>query len=210
LAHSASSVSFPFDRPAQMKHPSASRENDRLFRAANAAWDRGDLRLAFDLFSRAAEAGDRFSQLDLGYFFDTGLYVRKDKEEALRWYHKAYRQGEASAANNIATVHRDSGELRKMIWWFRRAAALGEDDTFFELGRCYEMGLGVRKNFDTAKRLYRRVLRSRDVVVENTRVQAGKRLARLEGLATKAEPGGCTSRRKSSFRGNSGPPARRQ
>jgi uncharacterized protein len=170
--------------------------HDRLFRAANAAWDRGDLRRAFEVFSRAAEAGDRFSQLDLGYFFDTGLYVRKDKEKALHWYHRAYRQGEASAANNIATVQRERGQHGKMVWWFRRAAALGEDDAFFELGRCYEMGLGVRKNFDTAKRLYRRVLTSRDVI-EDTREQAGKRLAKLEKLETSTEPGGCSGRRDS-------------
>ena len=170
--------------------------HDRLFRAANAAWDRGDLRRAFDLFSRAAEAGDRSSQLDLGYFFDTGLYVRKDKEKALHWYHRAYQQGEASAANNIATLQRERGQHGRMVWWFRRAAALGEDDALFELGRCYEMGLGVRKNFDTAKRLYRRVLTSRDVI-EDTREQAGKRLAKLEKLETSAEPGGCSGGRDS-------------
>jgi uncharacterized protein len=153
--------------------------HDRWFRAANVAWDRGDLRRAFDLFSRAAEAGDRASQLDLGYFFDTGLYVRADKAQALHWYHKAYRQGDEGAANNIAIIHREMGQTGKMIWWFRRAAALGEHDAFFELGRCYELGLGVPRNFDKAKRLYRRVLTSRDVI-ENTREQACQRLARLE------------------------------
>jgi uncharacterized protein len=166
-----------------------SRMLDRLFRAANAAWDRGDLRRAFDLFSRAAEGGDRWSQLDLGYFFDTGLYVRTDKEKALHWYHKAYRQGEASAANNIAIIHRERGQLGKMIWWFRRTAALGEHEAFFELGRCYETGSGVPKDFDKAKRLYRRVLTSRDVI-ETIREQARERLAKLAKLESRAERGG--------------------
>jgi TPR repeat protein len=192
-----------------MKKSSASRKHDRLFRTANAAWDRGDLKRAFGLFLQAAKAGDPSSQLDLGYFFDTGLYVERDKQKALHWYHKAYCQGDAGAANNIATVHRESGELGKMVWWFRRAAALGDDDAFFELGRCYEKGLGVAKNVAKARRLYGRVLASRNVV-DNTREQAVNRLTNLEKLATKAEPGGCTGRRKSGSVGNSGPLARRQ
>ncbi len=61
----------------------AAKENDKLFVEANTAWDAGDLRRAFQLFSRAAELGDSSSQLDLGYFFDRGLHVKKDKTKAM-------------------------------------------------------------------------------------------------------------------------------
>jgi len=60
-----------------------SAEKNRLFNEAGAAWDKGGLRLAFTLFMQAAELGDRASQLDLGYFFDNGLFVKKDKRK--RW-----------------------------------------------------------------------------------------------------------------------------
>ncbi|HXJ76012.1 MAG TPA: sel1 repeat family protein, partial [Candidatus Dormibacteraeota bacterium] len=92
-----------------MKTKSKSKEDTSLFVRANAAWDRGDLRHAFELFSQAAEAGDASSQLDLGYFFDCGLHVKSDKTKAMHWYRQAYRRGEPGAANNIATLHRDSG-----------------------------------------------------------------------------------------------------
>jgi len=59
-----------------------SKKNDKLFVEANAAWDKGDLRRAFELFLQAAKLGDRSSQLDLGYFFDCGLHVKKDKKKA--------------------------------------------------------------------------------------------------------------------------------
>jgi len=50
-----------------MNPKAKARADDRLFRQANAAWDRGNLRRAFELFLRGAEAGDDGSQLDLGY-----------------------------------------------------------------------------------------------------------------------------------------------
>jgi hypothetical protein len=199
-----STFSSTYISEAQVKKSSATRKRDRLFRTADAAWDRGDLERAFGLFFQAAEAGDPFSQLNLGYFFDTGLYVDRDKQKALHWYHKAYCEGEAAGANNIATMHRQSGEFGKMVWWFRRAAALGNDDAFFELGRCYEEGLGVVKNVAKARRLYGRVLVSKNVM-HNTREQAVNRLANLEQLASKAEPGGCTRGRKPGSVRKSGP-----
>ena len=110
-----------------------SQEKNRLFTQANAAWDKGDLRQAFALFMQAAKLGDVSCQLDLGYFFDQGLSVKKDKKKALEWYRRAYRQGDAGAANNIATVYRDLGDTRKMLWWFRRAAAMGDLDVLLDL-----------------------------------------------------------------------------
>ena len=152
--------------------------NDELFKEANAAWDTGNLGRAYALFRQAAESGDRCSQLDLGYFFDLGLHVRKDKREALRWYRRAYWQGDAGAATNIATVYRDLGQLGRMVWWFRRAAAMGDGDALLDLGKCYETGRGVAKNLETAKGFYRRVLASSAVTIHSEE-QATERLAKL-------------------------------
>jgi TPR repeat protein len=156
----------------------ASKENDKLFVKANTAWDRGDLRRAFELFLCAAESGDSSSQLDLGYFFDRGLHVKKDKKKAMHWYYQAYRQGDAAAANNIATLHRDSGRLGKTVWWFRRAVAMGDHDALLDLGKCYETGVGLPKSPRQATLCYRRVLASKQVT-EFSKKQAQRRLARL-------------------------------
>jgi TPR repeat protein len=131
---------------------------ERLFVEANTAWDIGDLRLAFALFSETARLGDAASQVDLGYFGDNGLSVKKDKKKALTWYRKAYLQGDYSAANNIATVYRDWGDTNKMLWWFRRAAAMGDTVVMLDLGKRYESGLAVPVNIKKAKLYYGRVL----------------------------------------------------
>ncbi len=162
-----------------MKATARERANNRLFVRANTAWDRGDLRTAFELFMRAAETGDSSSQLDLGYFFDCGLCVKKDEKKALHWYYQAYRQGDAGAATNIATVHRDCGRTGRMIWWFRRAIAMGDHDALLDLGKLYESGIGVAKSPRRAQQCYRRILAS-EHVTESSREQATKRLSRLQ------------------------------
>jgi TPR repeat protein len=159
-------------------------ESKCLFNDANTAWDGGDLRKAFELFNQAAELGDSASQLDLGYFFDNGLYVKKDKKKALYWYRKAYIQGDASAANNIGTVYRDLGDKKKMVWWFRRAAALGDVDVLLDLGKLYEKGRDVPKNMAKAERFYRRVLLS-EYVTQGSKEEASNRLARLQAAKKK-------------------------
>jgi TPR repeat protein len=156
----------------------ASTENDRLFVDANDAWDKGDLKRAFTLFMRAARLGDRASQVDLGYFFDNGLYKKKDKKKAITWYRRAYLQGDAGAANNIGTVHRDLGNTRKMLWWFRRAAAMGDPDVLLDLAKRYESGIEVPRNLAKAKVFYRRIMRSRYATNEG-KAEAKSRLASL-------------------------------
>ncbi len=151
-------------------------EKSRLFNEADAAWDKGDLRQAFILFMQAAKLGDRASQLDLGYFFDNGLFVKKDKKKAMEWYYKAYRQDDAGGANNIGTVYRDFGETRKMLWWFRRAAAMGDLDALLDLGKRYEKGLAVPRNLAKAKVFYRRVLANK-CATHDDKAEARARLA---------------------------------
>ena len=161
---------------------SGSQEMNRLFTEANAAWDKGELQQAFVLFTQAARLGDRSSQLDLGYFYDQGLSVKKDKKKALEWYRRAYRQGDAGAANNIATVYRDFGNTRRMLWWFRQAAAMGDLDVLLDLGKRYEEGLAVPRNAARAKVFYRRVLADKCATEDDK----GEATTRLAGLRERA------------------------
>jgi len=131
---------------------------DRLFVDANSAWDRGDLITAYSLFTKSAELGDTGSQLDLGYFFHQGLFVRRNEKKAIEWYYKAYQNGNPGGANNIATVYRELGKRHKMFWWFRRAAEMGDSAVQLDLAHRYENGSGLPRNLKMALRFYRQVL----------------------------------------------------
>ncbi len=149
---------------------------DRHFKDACSAWDSGDLASAFALFSQAADAGDASWQINLGYFYDCGLYVARDRRLALYWYHQAYGQGEAAAASNIATIYRDSRDYGRMIWWWRAAARMGDGDALLEIGRCYESG--VPRDRDRAIASYVRLLAS-DHTTEASREEAETRIKHL-------------------------------
>jgi len=143
------------------------KRGDQLFRKACAAWDRGKLEQAFELFLKAAKVGDKSSQSNLGYFYDTGIYVSKNTKQALFWYRKAYRQGYFPAASNIATVYRDQGDSKRMVLWYKRAAALGDTDALFELGKRYQNGECVRKDLIKAKVFYQRILKHKYATEED-------------------------------------------
>jgi TPR repeat protein len=110
---------------------------DKLFLRADKEWDRGRLQSAFRMFLAGAKAGDRAAQTNIGYFYDMGIGTRRDKVTALYWYRRAYRRGDASAANNIATIWRDKHKPQRALAWFRRAVRLGDDSSNLDIAKHY-------------------------------------------------------------------------
>jgi TPR repeat protein len=110
---------------------------EKLFSRADREWDRGKLRSAFRLFLAAAKAGDRAAQTNIGYFYDNGIGIRRDQGAALYWYRRAYRRGDASAANNIATIWRDKNKPQRALAWFRRAVRLGSVGSNLDIAKHY-------------------------------------------------------------------------
>ena len=130
------------------------------FKKACELWDSGNLKEALQLFLKNAEQGDISSQINVGYFYDTGLGVRKNTEEALSWYRRAYRAGSAGAANNIGTIYRDRGQTQTALQWFKRSLKLGDDDSSLEIAKIY---LSRKKQRSSALKYLRIAARSKNV-----------------------------------------------
>lgn len=64
----------------------------------------GQFEEAAQRFAQRARAGDSRAQNNLGVLFETGVGVRKDKTQALRWYAPAAEQGLAMAQYNLAVL----------------------------------------------------------------------------------------------------------
>ncbi|MEE8575069.1 MAG: tetratricopeptide repeat protein [Thermodesulfobacteriota bacterium] len=109
-----------------------------LFTRASEAWDAGNLKEAFDLFHEAVKNGDSSSQLNLGYFYDEGIGVKKDIKKALYWYKKAARNGDPGAMSNIAIYYRSIGNIRRAKFWFLKGIDIcnGGDDAL-EIAKIY-------------------------------------------------------------------------
>jgi TPR repeat protein len=146
---------------------------DSLFRRAEHYWSQGNVRAAFRCFLAAADAGDRSSQVNAGYFYDTGTGVRRNRSAAMYWYKRAYRRGDSSAAANIGTIWRDEKKFERALYWFRRAVELGDEDSNLEIANLY-----LRKEqWREAVPYLQRACQS-DWATESTKEQAKKLLGR--------------------------------
>jgi TPR repeat protein len=117
----------------------------------------GDTRRAFRLWLACAQAGDRGCQLNVGYCYQRGEGVHRNAAKAIYWYRRAYRGGEASAANNLGLLYRERGELRRAIAWLGRAVQRGSIDSALHLGEIY---LEERRNVNRARQYLTLVSRS--------------------------------------------------
>ena len=149
---------------------------------AHKVWEHGNLSAAFCLMLDAAKMGDITAQVDVGYMYNTGVGVERDRNAALYWYKRAYRRGAACAAHNIGTVWRDDQHPKRAAFWFQRAVELngGDDgDATFEIAKLYAQDT---QHMRRAVHLLRRVLESRNVT-QNTVERARGMLKRLSSRA---------------------------
>jgi len=114
-------------------------------------------------FRRAAEHGLAPAQNTLGVLLSNGDGIRKNVDEALSWLRRAFRAGDACAAQNIAITYRQIGDLRTAVKWFRKSADAGDGDALIQLGIHYYWGKGVRKNPKTAVRCFRIATKAKNI-----------------------------------------------
>jgi len=111
-----------------------------LFERGYNEWKRKNLRPALRLFLAAAQAGDKGAQVNVGYFYDKGIGIRRNRSKALYWYKRAYRRGDSGAANNIATIWRAEQKMNRALSWFQKAVNLGNDGSNLEIAKYYLRG----------------------------------------------------------------------
>jgi TPR repeat protein len=110
-------------------------ELDDLFRRADAAYEKGELKSAFRLFLAAAKRGDTGCQINLGNLYANGKGVKPNHRAAMYWYLKAYRQGATGAAHNIGLMLRDEGKFDRAIAWMLREGNGVDGDASLEIAK---------------------------------------------------------------------------
>lgn len=110
-----------------------------LYRRGDLQQHAGDLVSGFRLLLLAAKLGNAGAQLNLGYTYDVGLGIRRNRAAAMYWYRKAYRseKGSGIAASNIGTIFRDEHKYSQAIRWFLRGVRYGDVDANLELAKIY-------------------------------------------------------------------------
>ena len=111
--------------------------NTSLFDAANKALDCGDADKAFHLFMQDAQDGGPDSLNSIGFLYDHGRGVKKNRRLAIQWYRLAASKGYFVACFNLGLVYKNAGRKRLARFWFKKAYALGDFDAAYELGILY-------------------------------------------------------------------------
>lgn len=107
------------------------------------------------MFVRLAEAGDTGAMLHLSSVYRGGRHVPKDPAAGDRWRERAERR--VIETNNYYMMQQfgsflyhneaaSQADLARAVEWFERAAAGGNADGKFYIGRAYIEGRGVRKD----------------------------------------------------------------
>jgi len=108
----------------------------------------------------AAEGGSARAMLLYGRCLESGFAVKKEVEEAVKWYRKATELGEPRAMIHLgACYHAGTGvktDAIEAVKWFRKGAELDDPQAMVNLGMCYADGTGVKKDEVEAVKWYRK------------------------------------------------------
>lgn len=109
-------------------------------------------------FQALAERNDPFAQTFLGFCYDRGIGVKKDKRQAIELFTKASEQGSPTAQTQLGSYYEDGTgvgrNLKKASELFLKAAEQGFDVAEVQLGYYYEEGIGVEQDSRRAIELY--------------------------------------------------------
>lgn len=120
------------------------------FRKAQEAAEQEDYDQAALILILLAEQGHPDAQFLLGLAYSSGLGVKLDRQQAIRWYQRAAEQGHVDAQYNMGVAYVTgngvAADATKAAGWYRRAALQGSTEAQFNLGLLYANGAGVPKN----------------------------------------------------------------
>ena len=88
---------------------------------------------AIERLYKSARMGDSEAQWTLANILDDELETPRP-DEAVYWYKRAIRSGDATGAFNLAMHYKNRGNFRWYRFWMAKAAQLGDEDAKAECG----------------------------------------------------------------------------
>lgn len=154
-------------RAKQLYDEGISSGNSKAMCLQGIGWRKGffgdvDVQKARDLFEMAADFQDTTAMVLLGSMYEHGMGAERDVSTAMRLYKNSSDMGDSYGYLSLAKMYlsRDEAEAKALL---EKARLFGNDvvqcEALFELGRLYENGRGVERNYVTAFTLYRRCRR---------------------------------------------------
>lgn len=111
---------------------------------------------AFDLFMQASKLGVPESMYTIGYMYAHGRGVQKDEEQSAYWYLQSALNGDVFAINKMGHQAFEKNDGAEAFSWYMKAAEMNDTEGEYNVGFCYESGIGTEVNIKEAKKWYRK------------------------------------------------------
>ncbi|MDE7108239.1 MAG: sel1 repeat family protein [Clostridiales bacterium] len=110
---------------------------------------------AVKFMKRAAEGNHTAALFNLGYYYEVGAYLPKDLKKAKSFYSRAAEAGDEDAAMRLGILEVKSGDAAAGLKLFKdRAENKNDICAKYNMGVCYEQGIGVEADMDKALDIY--------------------------------------------------------
>ena len=110
--------------------------------------------------------GHVLAELQVGYHYEKAEGVPQNNQLAAAWYYKAAQAGNDRAQANLAHMYEDGRGVaqsdKQSFYWYNLSVHEGNyGRAFYQLARCYELGIGVQSDRRRAIELYQQAARLR-------------------------------------------------
>ena len=135
-----------------IKHSNSS--DYELLNKAKSALNRGDCNTAIELSAELAEKGMSEAEHQIGYMFYYGKCLKKDINEAVKWYQLGVKKNNPASLFAMGNKYRlgqvVQKDLRKAVELYQKAADLNFPNAQLNLGLMHFNGMGTAKNIELA------------------------------------------------------------
>lgn len=124
-----------------------------------------DEKVAAELYHRSADRGDKIAAHNLALCYEQGIGVPQDLKKAFEYYKISSDLNHPDAQINLASYYLQGeagivSEDKKLAFELYKKASSEKIDAIFNMGCCYEYGLGVEIDYSLAHSCYQFALKN--------------------------------------------------
>ena len=117
-----------------------------------------DYTKALELWHQAGELGHSEAYVCIGYFYDKGRGVERDKKKAIYHYELAAMKGSVSARYNLGAVEQNAGNFERAIKHYMIATRSGSSESLEFIKKICSDGHSINGDYTKALQLYQSYL----------------------------------------------------
>lgn len=121
-------------------------EIDKTKGAADALYNQKKYSEAYQLYLKAADAGDYWCQFRVAWMANNAEGVTKNVDTARKYYTMSANQGYNYAQYNLGVIYEEEKNYAEAYKWYRKAAAQDHDSAMYWLGVLLRDGKGCSKD----------------------------------------------------------------